>query len=142
MPCFSIGYFDGDRVEVTLTGIPADSTTEGYDWITATAKVQVAGFKGEVSIHLCVSDLIRFKAQLEPMYRNLHGTAEFRTIEDQLYIHTEVDKLGHVQATGYLRGNLISGNKLNYEIQYDQTLLWHTISEIDEALFELSQNSA
>ena len=91
---------------------------------------------------MCVSDMIRFKEQLEPVYKNLNGVAEFKTIEGQLYIRIETDRLGHVQATGFLLDDLASGNKLEFEINYDQTLLWHTISEIDEALFELSQKTA
>jgi len=72
----------------------------------------------------------------------LDVVAEFKTIEDQLYIRIETDRLGHVQAKGFLLDDLASGNKLEFEINYDQTLLWHTISEIDEALFELSQKTA
>jgi len=63
--------------------------------------------------------------------------AEFRTIEDQLAIRIDVDMLGHVLASGYLRDDFVCGNKLHFNIRYDQTLLWHTIAEIDEALFEL-----
>jgi hypothetical protein len=142
MPFFSIGYPEKERLEVTLLGVPANPKTEGYDWTKALVQVEVGGFKGEVEIYMCVSDMIRFKRELEPVYKNLSGAAEFKTIEDQLYIRVEADKLGHVEATGYLLDDLGSGNKLEFGIQYDQTLLWHTISEIDEALYELSQRTA
>jgi hypothetical protein len=142
MPSFSIGYPEKERLEVTLLGVPANPKTEGYDWTKALVHVEVGGFKGEVEIYMCVSDMIRFKEQLEPVYQNLNGVAEFQTIEGQLYIRIEADRLGHVQATGYLSDDLSSGNKLEFEIQYDQTLLWHTIAEIDEASFELSQKTA
>jgi hypothetical protein len=142
MPFFSVGYPEKERLEVSLLGAPANPKTEGCDWIKALVHVEVGGFKGEVEIYMCVSDMIRFKEQLEPVYQNLNGSAEFKTIEGQLYIQIEVDKLGHVQAIGFLLDDLASGNKLSFEIQYDQTLLWHTISEIDEALFELSQKTA
>jgi hypothetical protein len=137
MPFFSIGHSDKERVEVTLLGPPADPKTEGYDWVKALVQVEVGAFKGEIEIYICVSDMIRFKEQLEPVYRNLEGFAEFKTIEDQLAIKIEVDKLGHVQASGFILDDFDCGNKLNFNISYDQTLLWHTISEIDEALFEL-----
>lgn len=142
MPFFSIGYPEKERIEVTLLGVPANPETEGYDWTKALVQVEVGGFKGEVEICTCVSDMVRFKEQLEPVYKNLSGVAEFRTIEGQLYIRVEVDKLGHVEAAGYLSDDLAAGNKLEFEIRYDQTLLWHTISEIDEALFELSQKTS
>ena len=123
-------------------GSPADPKSEGYDWINATVHIEVGAFKGDNQISICLSDVIRFKDQLEPVYRNLKGFAEFKTIEDQLYIRIDLDDLGHVQASGYLIDDFVLGNKLNFNIQYDQTLLWHTISEIDEMLFELSATTA
>ena len=142
MPFFSIGYQEKERLEVSLLGAPADPEAEGYDWTKALVQIEVGGFKAAVEIYMCVSDMVRFKEQLEPLYKNLDGVAEFETIEGQLYVRVEADKLGHVQATGFLWDDLGSGNKLEFEIRYDQTLLWHTISEIDEALFELSQKTA
>jgi hypothetical protein len=142
MPFFSIGYPEKERLEVTLIGVLANPKTEGYDWTKALVQIEVGGFEGEVEIYMCVSDMVRFKAELEAIYQNLNGVAEFKTIEDQLYIRIETDRLGHVQAKGFLLDDLASGNKLEFEINYDQTLLWHTISEIDEALFELSQKTA
>jgi hypothetical protein len=137
MPFFSVGYPDKERVAVTLLGSPSDPKSEGYDWVKALVQVEVGAFKGELEIYIGVSDMIRFKEQLEPVYRNLEGIAEFKTIEDQLAIKIEVDKLGHVQASGFILDDFVSGNKLNFNISYDQTLLSHTISEIDEALVEL-----
>jgi hypothetical protein len=141
MPSFAIGYHEKERLEVTLLGVPANAEVEGYDWIKAQVHIEVGGFIGDVEITMCLSDIIRFKEQLEPVYRDLTGTAEFTTIEDQLYIRIEVDKFGHVTAAGHLIDDLVNGDKLTFMITYDQTLLWHTISEIDEALFELSRNS-
>jgi hypothetical protein len=138
MPFFSIGYPEKERIELRLIVTPANPITEGYDWIKALVCVELGSFKGEVQIQMCVSDMVRFKEQLEPLYQKLEGKAEFKTIEDQLYIQVEAEKLGHIQVTGYLLDNLSLGNKLDFEIHYDQTLLWHTISEIDEALFEMS----
>jgi hypothetical protein len=134
MPFFSIGYPDKERLEVTLLGSPSHPKS---DWVSALVRVEVGAFKGELEIYMCVSDMIRFKEQLEPVYRNLEGFAEFKTIEDQLAIKIEVDKLGHVQASGFVIDDFASGNKLNFHISYDQTLIWHTISEIDEAMYEL-----
>ena len=137
MPFFSIGYPDRERVQVTLLGSPTNPKSEGYDSVRALVQVDVGAFRGELEIYMCVSDMIRFKEQLEPVYRNLEGVAEFKTIENQLAIKIEVDKLGHVQASGFVLDDFVAGNKLNFNISSDQTLLWHTISEIDEALFEL-----
>jgi hypothetical protein len=141
-PFFSIGYPDKERLELVCLEHPADSGSEGYDWVRALVHVEVGAFKGELEIYICVSDIIRFKEELEPAYQNVRGVAEFRTIEDQLFIRIEVDKLGHVQASGYIVDDFVAPNKLNFHITYDQTLLWHTISEIDHALFELLPSTA
>ena len=68
--------------------------------------------------------------------------AEFKTIEDQLAIRIEVDKLGHVQASGYLLDDFVHGNKFYFNISYDQTLLRHTLSEIDDVLLEFRHPTA
>jgi hypothetical protein len=139
MPFFSVGYPEKERLEVQLVGPPADRQSEGYDWIKGRVQIDVGAFKGELEIHLCVSDMIRFQEQLMVVYENVKGVAEFKTIEDQLAIRIEVDRLGHVVASGYLLDDFMCGNKLHFDIRYDQTLLWHTIAEIDEALFELRE---
>ena len=136
MPFFSIGS-NTERLEVTLLGQPADPKTEGYDWIKARVDVEVGAFKGELEIYICVSDLVRFKEELELAYQNVAGAAEFKTMENQLFIRIELNHLGHVLATGYIFDDLVAPNKLYFTMTYDQTLLWHTISEIDEALFGL-----
>ena len=137
MPYFSVGYAEKERLEVELVGPPADRQTEGYEWIKGRVRIDVGAFKGEMEIDLCVSDMVRFQEQLTVVYENVKGVAEFTTIEDQLAIRIDVDMLGHVLASGYLRDDFVCGNKLHFNIRYDQTLLWHTIAEIDEALFEL-----
>ena len=137
MPFFSIGYPAKERLVVTLLGSPTQPKSEGSDWARALVYVEVGAFKGELEIYICVSDMIRFKEELEPVYKNVEGLAEFKTIEDQLFIRIEVDKLGHVEASGYIIDDFVVGNKLNFNIRYDQTLLWHTISEIEQALFQL-----
>jgi hypothetical protein len=138
MAFFSIGGFNSERLEINLTGSPARTKSKGEDWVTAKVKVDIGAFKGELQISIWLSDVISFKEQLDLVYRDLKGVAEFTTIEDQLFIRIELDRLGHVLASGYLVDDFDRGNKLSFNIQYDQTLLHHTISEIDELLFEFS----
>jgi len=137
MPTWSIGYPEKERLEVELLGEPASD--RGYDWIQARVRIDVGGFKGDVAMMLTLSDILRFRTALEPVYRDVRGSAEFKTIEGQLQIKVEVDKLGHVKASGFVRDDASFGNRLTFGIEFDQTLLWHTISEIDEAVFELKK---
>jgi hypothetical protein len=138
MPFFSIGFPERERVEVSLLGGAADPASEGFDWVRARVRVEVGGLSGDVEIYMCLSDMVRFKEQLEPVYRNLRGAAEFTTIEGQLFIRVEVNHLGHARATGHLIDDVTTSNRLSFDIEFDQTMLGRTISEIDRALAELS----
>ena len=52
MPFFSIGYFDKDRLEVTLASVPGGQKAEGSDWIEAQVEINVGAFKGKLKIDL------------------------------------------------------------------------------------------
>lgn len=136
MDFFSVGYPEKERIEITLIGSPKHPQSDPYSWAKARVQINVVGFSGDMEIYMDVDDMVRFKAELEPMYKNVAGVAEFKTMEDQVYIKLEVDNLGHVEASGYLK-DLLGENKLTFEFSYDQTLLLHTISEIDELLSNL-----
>ena len=135
MPSWSIGYPGKERLEVFLS--PEAASECGYEWLAAQVKVDVGGFRGDVSMSILLSDLIRFKEALEPVYRTLCGAAEFTTIEGQLRIMVEIDKAGHVKASGELLDAAGIGNTLRFVIRFDQTFLGHTISEIDKAISEI-----
>jgi hypothetical protein len=138
-PFFSIGYPERERLEIELLSLPSDKETEGYDWIEARAIIHTGGFSGDFNLMITKEDMVNFKTELEPLYKDLRGVAEFKTIEDQLSIRIEVNKLGHVTASGYLKDDASFGNRLKFKIEYDQTLLFHTICEINEALFQFER---
>jgi hypothetical protein len=77
MPFFSIGYPDKERLEITLVGAANDPKAEGYDWIKGQVRIDVGAFNGELQIDLCLSDIIRFKEQPEPVYEKLEGVAQY-----------------------------------------------------------------
>lgn len=142
MAFFSVGFFDRERIEVTLIGSPADKETEGFDWVNARVQVWAGGFTGDVQICICLSDIVRFRQELERVYNDLRGVAAFKTLEDQLYIRIESDALGHIAATGYLKGDFVLADELKFDLRFDQTLLFHTLSETADVLFELSPATA
>ena len=134
MSFFSVGYPETGRIHITLIASPPSA-----QWSKARVQINIDGFSGDVEIYMDTSDMARFKDELETMYNLVAGVSEFKTTENQLYIRLEMDNLGHVQASGFLVDNTAT-NRLTFGFTYDQTLLWHTISEIDEALFELGNN--
>lgn len=140
MPSWSIGFPEKERLEVSLSPeLPSES---GYEWLSARVKIDVGGFVGEVSMTLLYSELQRFKEELEPVYQKLRGKAELKTLEGQLHLVVSVDKTGHVTVEGEVMDGAGIGNQLRFTIRFDQTLLRHTISELDEALSEIHEKKA
>lgn len=107
MPFFSIGHSDRERLEVNLLGLDKPKNAHD-DWIRASVRADVGAFQANLEIWICFGDIVQFKEQLEPVYRDLKGVAEFKTLEGQLYIRIELDHLGHVLASGYLLDEFVN----------------------------------
>jgi hypothetical protein len=139
MRSWSLGHFEREQLQMDLLSAPADD--RGYDWVSARVSIAVGGFTGSTDLMVMASDLKRFHAELEPLYRDLKGQAEFKTIEEQLYIKVTTDGLGHMTATGYVKDDLVSGNRLSFTIAFDQTFLYHTVRELADAVYAMEQHS-
>jgi hypothetical protein len=140
MPSWSIGYPEQERIEIELLSPPADDC--GYDWVSARARIAVGAFRAEFPLMILASDMRRFREALEPVYRDLRGTAEFTTIEDQLRLTVQADHVGHIRVTGYVKDDASFGNRLTITLGFDQTILQRTLSELSHALSELQESAA
>jgi hypothetical protein len=137
MPSWSIRVGEREAIEVILLSPPAKD--EGYDWVSAEARIAVGGFSGCTRLTITAADMRRFHSQLQSLDRDLRGQAEFRTIEDQLYLKVGVDHLGHVNVSGYIKDDASFGNRLTFEMAFDQTLLAPIVAELGHALHQLEQ---
>jgi hypothetical protein len=132
MNTWSIGHAEKEYLRIELLSPPAKD--EGYDWISARAIIDVGGFHGDTTIMITLTDMARFAQQVRSLYDTLKGEAEFRTIEDQIYIKLTTDGLGHITASGYLADQAGMGNRLSFKIEFDQTVLQKTLAELDSAV--------
>jgi hypothetical protein len=132
MLLFSIGQSEFPRLEVNLANSAEKFNAD--DWLPVDVLIATHGFSGKVAISILFEEVLRFKEQLEPVYRDLKGKAEFRTLEGQLSIDINVDKFGHVIASGILKNDFSGDNELHFSLLFDQTSLRHTISEIASIL--------
>jgi len=80
-----------------------------------------------------------FLPDLQRLYDSLRGTATFEPIEDQIGFTLKGDGLGHIVLQGFLHDKAGGTNRLSFEIAYDQTMLWHSIAEIGDFLYENPQ---
>jgi hypothetical protein len=132
MNTWTIGQRQEERLSVTVLSRAAKE--EGYDWVSARASIDVGGFRGDVALTITLSDMVRFAGQLRPVYETLKGQAEFRTIEDQLFLKLTIDHLGHVSVGGHLRDQAGIGNKLEFKLELDQSFLKGTLAELNKAI--------
>lgn len=81
-----------------------------------------------------ISDLERLRQQLEYLYRNLKGRAEFQTLEGDITIGFTGDGLGHFTTECRVVDFLGSASVLNTEIIFDQTFIPDLIRQLDMIL--------
>jgi hypothetical protein len=136
-----LGPSVGEKISFILTSKPADKESEGYDWIQAYVEISVGGFHGKADLTLTLTDIKKFKEEIDIVYDELVGVAELDTIEDQIKIKMEGDGLGHIKLTGYLKDNVSFGNKLSFEINFDQTFLRGSISGLNTVLKQIEENA-
>jgi hypothetical protein len=131
---WSIGNVSKERLEIEIQSPPANASTEGYDWITAQARICVGCFQGQTKLSITKTDIVRFRDELLRLYETLKGIAEFTTIESQIYLKVVTDNLGHMTVSGNLSDDCSFGNQLEFTIEIDQSHLKRTISEINAYL--------
>ena len=136
---FAIGLTEKERLEITVMGYACETYNNDYDanWLNASTSIVTGGFEGRITLMILAPELSLFASRISKLYEQLDGEAEFKTMEDQLYIKCRGDGLGHIAVTGYIRDAIGTGyNTLNYELALDQTQLKRTIDEFDKVLKE------
>jgi hypothetical protein len=126
----SFGYPERERLEFAFAAPEISSD----DWLRARSTVAVGGFHGETDLYLEASDFARLLPDLRQLYETLRGSVDFTTTENQVGFRLTGDGRGHVKLCGHLLDQAGDGNRLDFTLDYDQTLLWHSIAEIDDLL--------
>jgi hypothetical protein len=129
------GHPDRESLVLSLD-LPA-KTDSGYEWINCRATVHAGKFQGTADLYLEARDLMSFGQPLESLYRTLKGEAALDTIESQISLKLVGDGKGHVELRGTLFDRCGNGNMLKFVLQYDQTLLWQTISALRDVLSQI-----
>jgi len=122
-----------DNNSISFSFAPSISVRQlaDYEWVESTVEIKSGSFNGKVKLSFTLADVFTFLKQIELMYRDLKGVAQFSTIEDQVYFNLSMNKLGLVTIEGYLRDSFSYTNELKFSIESDQTFLFNCISEIN-----------
>ena len=110
--------------------------------VTVHAEIHVGGFTGQTDLWLDVSDFLRLAPPLQQLYKSLAGEARFETIENQIAFVIKGDSKGHMRLSGHLLDRCGDGNKLQFHIAFDQTLLRHSLKELEHFLCAVEKPKA
>lgn len=104
------------------------------NWLTSNLTLKAGGFLGKFDCELMTTDFIRFKEQLSKLYEKMNGNAFFDTREEQVAIKIEGDGLGHFRADCTAIDFPGTGNKLEFELNFDQTAIPDLIRQLDSII--------
>ena len=125
---------NGNFIRIELIGLSHESAELNWDknWITGCVKLKAGGFSGEFNAEFMTMDFIQFQEQLEFLYNNLSENANLKTLEDQVEIKIIGDGIGHLEAECVVMDSAGFGNKLKFEIAFDQTFLPKIINQLKQ----------
>jgi hypothetical protein len=123
---------NGNFIRIELLGLnyPNADMQSDANWISGNVSVQAGAFSGNFKMEFETTDFPSFKIQLEKLYEKLNGFAVFYTIENQVEIKISGDGNGHLNAACEVVDFPGYGNKLNFEIDFDQTHLPKIIAQL------------
>ena len=130
-------YFElkdsGDFIRLELNHLNYPNAELDWDrnWIKSKVIVKAGGFSGQFNCDLKTTDFERFKRSLSKLYDQLKGTASFETIEGQIKIRIKGDGLGHFEADCSVMDDAGIGNKLDFEINFDQTIIPEMVRQLE-----------
>jgi hypothetical protein len=134
---FLFGQSEYERVEVDVFQYERERNGAFYEddnWIKVQIFVIAGVFQGRVSAVFLTEELFAFASKLRPLYETLEGTAEFKTIEDQLYLKLKGDGKGHISLEGAVIDRPGIGNVLSFKLEFDQSELANSIRELEKVL--------
>ena len=113
----------GDLIRIELIGLNYPDAELDWDrnWLRSFVKVKAGVFSGEFKADFMTVDFVGFKNELANLYEKLNGIAIFQTLESQVEIKIVGDGIGHLNAKCVVMDGAGIGNKLEFEISFDQT---------------------
>lgn len=136
---FSFGHSKLERVEVDVLRYerqPEGVYWEDDNWLVVNISVAAGGFKGRADASFLTSELLGFLSDLRTLYSTLKATIEFTTLETQLTLRLNGDGKGHIGLEGTVLDQPGIGNKLNFNLQFDQSQLAESIRELEQVVLK------
>ena len=131
-------YFEikgnGNLIKIEVFGKQYPNTDDDWDenWLNCMISVKAGPFSGKFKANLMTTDFEMFKNGITELYNKLDGVATFYTLESQVDIKIMGDGIGHLTAQCEVMDNVGVGNKLEFEIDFDQTQIPELINQLEK----------
>ena len=114
-----------------LLGFPATTSwAGGYDG-KGTLKIVSENYRYQGPLYFTTGELYGFYIELQKCYQTLKGSAILRNYESAFYMELTMDKLGKVACRGWSKEMPSRSNRLEFEIDTDQTFIKQTIDDLE-----------
>ncbi|MBV8247041.1 MAG: hypothetical protein JO200_01180 [Comamonas sp.] len=120
---------ESEYVKITL-GLPF--STEG--WCEASVEIAVSCFHGRIEVWLDAFAIENFAIQLGAVYESLQGKASLLPLEGQFTLVLHAQTAGHIHVDGTAWSKATCGNKLEFELELDQSFLPKVLVQLQEAI--------
>ena len=133
MNSVSFGGTEQERLEISVIGLEGDASDD-YAWISVVVTIHAGNFQGKFPAAFVTQELAVLYNQGMILYESLKGSVEFSTLERQLGFVMKANNLGHIELKGEARDQAGMGNKLIFNIDFDQTQLRTSLAELGKLL--------
>jgi hypothetical protein len=136
MATFSIGRTARERIEVEVLAYERARSGEYHDdnWLRVNVSISAGAFSGRFHAAFLTDELVRFRDQIQTLYRTLQGEASFRTLEEQLSLRLTGNGRGEIGVRGVAVDIPGTGNRLEFELMLDQSYLQSTLGSLNEVI--------
>tara|TARA_R100000306_G_C4310566_1_gene109960 strand:+ start:102 stop:590 length:489 start_codon:yes stop_codon:yes gene_type:complete len=126
----------GNYIRIGINGLNFPNAKFDWDrnWINTLIEVKAGAFSGSFNAELITTDFEKYKNNLEIIYDNLNEKVEFKTIEGQIKIDIKGDGFGHFSAVCQLIDKVGIGNKLEFDLNFDQTQIPKMIRQLEKII--------
>ncbi len=138
-------YFEisdsGDLMRIELLGLSHPNAEMDWDknWVKAIVEVKAGVFSGKFKADFMTVDFVSFKNELAKLYDKLNGIATFQTLENQVDIKIFSDGIGHLNAKCVVMDDAGNGNRLEFEIDFDQTYIPKILNQLEKITAKFPQ---
>lgn len=122
------------KIELNKRSFPNAELNWDKNWIDSHVSFRARNFRGAIVTNFASFDFEKFKKELDNLYDDLDGQAEFKTLEDQLRINIKGDGIGHFKCEILARESYYAGATMTFNLKFDQTQIKYLSAQLEGIL--------